>query len=122
MSRSGFWFLVVGSAAALTHMGVFALLQREVWPEMANALGFIVAFGVSFAGHRFLSFQDTGNSMRQSLGRFAVTALLGFASNELVFVVLLRGLQWRSLLALLLAMIFAAAQTFLLSRYWAFKR
>ncbi len=122
MSRSGFWFLVVGSSAALTHMAVFSLVQREVWPELANALGFCVAFGVSFAGHRLLSFQDAATSVRQSLGRFAVTSLLGFASNEVVFVALLRGLLWPALLALFVAMVFAAAQTYVLSRYWAFKR
>ncbi len=122
MSRSGFWFLVVGSSAALTHMLVFSLAQRAIWPELANAVGFVVAFCVSFAGHRRLSFQDAGTSVRQSLGRFALTALLGFGSNELVFVVLLRGLHWPSLLALFVAMVLAAAQTFLFSRYWAFKR
>jgi putative flippase GtrA len=122
MSRSGFWFLVVGTSAALTHMAVFALVQHAIWPELANALGFVVAFCVSFAGHRLLSFQDAGTSVRQSLGRFAVTALLGFGANELVFVALLRGLLWPSLLALFVAMVLAAVQTYLLSRFWAFKR
>ena len=36
--------------------------------------------------------------------------------------VLLRGLLWPSLLALFVAMVLAAAQTYLLSRYWAFRR
>jgi putative flippase GtrA len=122
MSRSGFWFLVVGTSAALTHMAVFALAQRAMWPELANAVGFVVAFGVSFGGHRALSFQDAGTTVRQSLGRFAVTALAGFASNELLFVALLRALQWPSLLALFVALVFAAGQTYVLSRYWAFRR
>ena len=103
-------------------MLVFAAVEHAIWPELANALGFAVAFCVSFAGHRLLSFQDAGTSVRQSLGRFAVTALLGFGSNELVFVGLLRGLHWPSLLALFVAMLVAAAQTYLLSRYWAFRR
>ena len=44
-----------GASAALTHMGVFAGVQHlypQVWPEAANALGFVIAFAVSFAGHR----------------------------------------------------------------------
>ncbi len=122
MSRSLFWFLVVGSAAALTHMAVFALTQHRMWPELANALGFVVAFCVSFGGHRLLSFQDAGTTVPQSLARFAVTALAGFAMNELVFVALLRGLGWPSLLALFVALVFAAGQTFVLSRFWAFRR
>ena len=122
MSRTGFWFLVVGGSAALTHMGVFALTQQLMWPELANALGFVVAFGVSFSGHRLLSFQDAGTSVRQSLARFAVTALGGFGTNELVFVALLRGLGLPALWALFFALGVAAGQTFVLSRYWAFRR
>lgn len=122
MSASTFWFLAVGGAAALTHMGVFALTQHQMWPELANALGFCVAFVVSFAGHRLLSFKDAGTSVGTSLRRFAVTALAGFASNEVVFILLLRALDWPSLLALFVALLFAAGQTFLLSRFWAFRR
>ncbi len=122
MSASTFWFLAVGGAAALTHLLVFALTQHQMWPELANALGFCIAFFVSFAGHRLLSFKDASTSVATSLGRFAVTALAGFASNELVFVLLLRALHWPALAALALALIFAAGQTFVLSRFWAFRR
>lgn len=122
MSASTFWFLAVGGTAALTHMAVFALAQGRMLPELANALGFLIAFFVSFAGHRLLSFKDAGTSVGTSLGRFAVTALAGFASNELVFMLLLRGLGWPALLALFVALVFAAGQTFLFSRFWAFRR
>lgn len=122
MSASNVWFLAVGGMAALTHMGVFALAQHQMWPELANALGFLIAFFVSFAGHRLLSFKDAGTSIKTSLGRFAVTALAGFATNELIFVLLLRALHMPALLALFVALVFAAGQTFLLSRFWAFRR
>ena len=122
MSASTRWFLVVGGVAALTHMAVFALAQAHMWPEVANALGFGVAFFVSFAGHRLLSFRDAATSVRTSFGRFLITALAGFAANEGVFVLLLRGLGWPSLVALFFALVFAAGQTFLLSRFWAFRR
>jgi len=101
---------------------VFELTKAQLWPELANAAGFCVAFVVSFAGHRRLSFQDAGTSFWQSLRRFAATALAGFAANELMFVVLLRGLQLPDWLALFFALVFASAQTFLLSRFWAFRR
>ena len=122
MNASTGWFLAVGSAAALTHMGVFAVAQARMWPEVANALGFGVAFFVSFAGHRLLSFRDAATSVRTSFGRFLVTALAGFFANELAFILLLRGFGWPSLVALFCALVFAAGQTFLLSRFWAFKR
>jgi putative flippase GtrA len=119
---SGFWFLAVGGSAALTHMTVFALTQHLMWPELANALGFCIAFFVSFAGHRLLSFKDAGTSVASSLGRFALTALVGFVSNEIVFVLLLRGLNVPSMLALIAALVLASGQTYLLSRFWAFRR
>lgn len=122
MSASSFWFLAVGGAAALTHMGVFALAQHDMLPELANALGFVIAFFVSFAGHRLLSFKDAGTSLRTSLARFAVTALAGFASNELIFSLLLRTVGMPALLALFAALVFAAGQTFVFSRFWAFRR
>lgn len=122
MSKSALWFGVVGASAALTHLAVFALAETRMWPELANAVGFGVAFFVSYAGHRWLSFADTRTRLRESLPRFAVTALAGFASNEAVFVALWRGLGLASLLALIAAMLFAAGQTFVLGRFWAFRR
>ena len=120
--RTGFWFLVVGATAAAVHMATFLLTAPYLWPEIANAAGFCVAFVVSFMGHRRLSFQDADTSWWQSLRRFAVTALAGFAANEVMFVALLRGLQLPDWLALFFALVFASAQTFLLSRFWAFRR
>ena len=120
--RTGFWFLLVGSCAALTHMAVFALVAPYVLPELANAAGFCVAFVVSFAGHRFLSFQDADVVLWPTFKRFGVTALAGFAANELMFVLLLRVFDMPTLLALFIALVFASAQTFVLSRFWAFRR
>ena len=120
--RTGFWFLLVGGSAAAVHMGVFLLTAPYLWPEVANAAGFCVAFGVSFVGHRFLSFSDGETDLWQSFRRFAATALAGFVANEVMFVALLRGLNLPDALALFLALVFASAQTFLLSRFWAFRR
>ena len=125
MKSTAFWFLVTGASAALTHMGVFALvryLSPEIWPEAANAAGFVVAFGVSFGGHRWLSFKGTSTPIRQSLLRFGVTALMGFVCNEAVFMLLTRYYGWFGLLALFVALVVASAQTFVLSRFWAFQR
>ena len=123
-ARSGLWFLLVGGAAALTHLGVFAWLNQttSLWPEVSNAIGFCVAFGVSFVGHRWLSFADAGTGLLQSLWRFGATALAGFVGNEGVFVVLHRALGWPALIALVAALIVASVQTFCLGRFWAFKR
>ena len=123
--HSGFWFVLVGASAALTHMAVFALvliLVPTLWPEIANVAGFLVAFLVSFVGHRRLSFQDAGTGLVQSFLRFAATAVAGFMTNEGVFIVLFRVLAFSAWAALMCGIVLAAVQTFVLSRYWAFKR
>lgn len=122
--HSGLWFLLVGGAAALTHLGVFIGLEHttRLWPEVANAVGFVVAFGVSFIGHRRLSFSDARTDLWQSLRRFGATALAGFACNEGVLMLLHRLLDWPALPSLVVALIVAAAQTFVLGRFWAFRR
>lgn len=121
-AREGLWFVAVGTAAAATHAAVFGLTRRALLPELANALGFALAFGVSFAGHRRLSFRDAGTGVGQSLARFAATALAGFAVNEAVFALLLRLAHWPPWVALGAALLVAAVQTFVLSRFWAFRR
>jgi len=108
--------------AAVTHMAVFKVSEPYLWPEIANALGFCIAFFVSFAGHRLLSFKGAQTSVGTSLRRFAITAVAGFASNEICFALLLRALHWPALLALFVALVLAAGQTYLLSRFWAFRR
>ena len=123
--HSGFWFVLVGASAALTHMAVFTvvlLLVPTLWPEIANVAGFLVAFLVSFVGHRRLSFQDAGTSVFQSFLRFAATAVAGFATNESVFILLFRLLGLPTWVALISGIVVSAVQTFVLSRFWAFKR
>lgn len=121
-ARRTFWFLAVGGTAALTHLGAFAVLRGLMPPELANACAFLIAFLVSFAGHRRLTFADAANGVSQSLARFLVTSLAGFAANEALFVLLLRGADWPPFAALITAQIAVAVQTYVLSRRWAFPR
>ena len=123
--HSGFWFVLVGASAAVTHMAVFTLvllLVPTLWPEIANVAGFLVAFFVSFVGHRRLSFQDASTSLKQSFLRFAATAVAGFVTNEAVFILLFRLLGLPTWVALISGIVVSAVQTFVLSRFWAFKR
>jgi hypothetical protein len=120
--KSVFSFTAVGAAAALVHLLVFGFLKDHLQPEIANLIAFLVAFSVSFAGHRLLSFKDSITSIKQSLQRFALTSVAGFATNQLMFIVLFRAMQWTDWGALTIALGIAALQTFILSRWWAFKR
>ena len=119
---SGVWFGLVGASAAGVHLLVFEWARGFMLPELANLVGFLTAFGVSFAGHRWLSFRGTSTGLQQSLLRFFVTAVAGFATNELCFMLALRVAHWPVWPSLVLALLLAAGQTFLLGRWWAFRR
>lgn len=118
------WFLVVGGAAAAVHLGVVAMLvERFVWqPQVANIVGFLIAFIVSFCGQYFLTFRDLGARFTSALQRFFAIAVLGFAINQIAYMTLLVWVDKRAyLLVLGIILIGVAVLTFLLSRHWGFK-
>ncbi|MBK6649588.1 MAG: GtrA family protein [Betaproteobacteria bacterium] len=124
--KQGIWFLIVGAVASAVHIFAFWLLNEYwlpgIWPEINNTLAFAVAFVFSFLGHRLLSFPDANVSVWVSLMRFGLSALAGFLTNQAVFMALTRWIGWWPTLALIVALVLAAAQTYLLGRYWAFRR
>jgi putative flippase GtrA len=115
-------FIVVGCAAAAVHFAVVLLLvgRGGLAPLVANVGGWIVAVGVSFAGHRFLTFVDQRAPLGRSALRFAALSAAGFAVNESAYALLLgaSGLGYRSALALVLVGV--AVFTYWLGRHWAF--
>lgn len=116
-------FALVGGIATLTHLIVGAtLIALDVAPLWANLAAFLTAFGISFTGHHFFSFQGHGTSTRQTFPRFAMVALLGFLCNEGLLFVLLYPMANLPTLALLISTASAAVMTYLFSSKWAFRR
>lgn len=116
------WFGAVGAAAAAVHFGIVWWLvgAHGWWPLAANVVAFAVAFGVSFAGHRLLTFAAQRAPLGQALRRFAVVACSSFALNELMYALLLWA-GWDYRLALLVVLLAVAVLTYVASRWWAFK-
>ncbi|NYT65505.1 GtrA family protein [Alcaligenaceae bacterium] len=118
------WFVAVGCAAAATHwLAVVILVSiNNLAPLGANFIGWLVAFCVSFTGHYFLTFRQHATSVARAALRFFGVSALGFAVNELAYAWLLHHttLPYDLLLALILMAI--AVMTFVLGRYWAFRR
>lgn len=118
-------FVVVGCAAAVVHWSVVRAVVDgwAVAPLLANVLGWVVAFGVSFAGHHRWTFGDApGRDARRSLPRFLLVSLAGFAVNEATYAALLGGLGgWRYDVVLAVVLVAVAGLTFVASRLWAFR-
>ncbi|CDM25582.1 GtrA family protein [Castellaniella defragrans] len=118
------WFVIVGCAAAATHwaVAVACVSLGGLPPLAANVVGWLVAFGVSFAGHYHLTFRHQRAPLGRAAARFFLVSALGFAVNEAAYAALLRltAIRYDVLLALVLVGI--AGMTFILGRYWAFRR
>lgn len=122
MKRELLLFGCVGISALLVHFVIVSLwlVPAGLPPLAANVAAFLLAFQVSYWGHRCLTFQAQHVPHRQALPRFFGVASLSFALNEALYFVLLRftPLDYRS--ALLLVLVLVALFTFLLSKRWAF--
>ncbi|GAA3999279.1 hypothetical protein GCM10022279_23750 [Comamonas faecalis] len=116
-------FVLVGGAAAATHLAVVALLVALLGlaPLAANVLAFLVAFVVSYNGHALLTFSGSGARGWPVVARYFAVASLGFAINELLYAAALHWLHWHYLWSLLAVLLLVAIGTFVLSKFWAFK-
>lgn len=122
-ARQLFWFGATGAAAAATQLlAVMVLVESGgLAPLLANGFGFLVAFGVSYLGHRHLTFSAHDVMTARSLPRFFLVAVLGFLLNELLFALLLTQTALPYWFALALVLLAVAVITFVMSRGWAFR-
>ena len=115
-------FGIVGLLATFVHMVIgFLLIQSNWLPVMANLLAFIIAFLVSFIGHLGFSFANQVVSLSSALWKFALVALIGFACNEVLLILLLSEGELTDTVSLWISTGCAAVLTFALSRVWAFR-
>ena len=117
------WFTLIGIIAAAVH---YVIAVGFEWshllpPSQANAIGFLVAFPVSYFGHRKLSFSNQNSTHKQAFPRFLAVAITGFVANQSLVIGALHLTHLPFWLVLGFVMVFIAVSTYLLSRYWAFK-
>lgn len=123
MKRQLFWFLVVGGAAAATHLGVVMGLVELLGmaPLLANVLGWMVAFGVSFGGHYRLTFSGSGAALGPAARRFLLISFSGFLLNQAAYAAALHLSSQNYALLLAAVLVGVAVLTYVLSRWWAFR-
>ncbi|MEO7854106.1 MAG: GtrA family protein [Rubrivivax sp.] len=118
------WFVTVGCGAAAVHWGVVVwLVSHATWrPLLANGVGWLVAFCVSFAGHHLLTFRGHGARPGWAAARFFMVSTGGFAVNQAAYALLLGWTHQRYDLLLAVVLLAVAAGTYLLGRHWVFLR
>lgn len=114
-------FIGVGITALIVHWLVVRMLVPQGMPPLiANVFGFVVAFNVSYFGHRKLTFKAEELNHSRTLPRFAAVALGSFAVNETLYALLLIFTPLRYDLALFFVLGVVAVLTYIFSRFWAF--
>ncbi|ENV04086.1 MULTISPECIES: GtrA family protein [Acinetobacter] len=115
-------FTTTGAAAALTHYSIVMLLfKRNIALQYANLVAFLLAYWVSYFGHRIFTFKAQHISHRQTLPKFTLVAGLGFLFNESFL--LLSNLYFSTPISTLVcvAIVLTSIVTFLLNRFFAFQ-
>lgn len=115
-------FTTTGAAAALTHYSIVMLLfKRNIALQYANLIAFLLAYWVSYFGHRIFTFKAQHIAHRQTLPKFTLVAGLGFLFNESFL--LLSNLYFSVPVSTLVcvAIVLTSIVTFLLNRFFAFQ-
>ena len=122
MPRRPVLFIAVGTAAAVVHslVAVSSVAWLGIAPLVANVIGWLCAFGVSFRGHHGLTFGDRKAPARRAVGRFFLISASGFAVNETAYALCLYYTPFRYDVLLAAILLAVAVLTYLLSHFWAF--
>ncbi|STY28220.1 putative GtrA-like protein [Legionella wadsworthii] len=115
------YFLGIGGFAALIHLfTVYNLVNYlQVQALIANVFAFLIAFNVSFLGHKYFTFSRLNNEKILSLPHFFLVAASAGIINETLYFLLLQFTQLHYLLALFLVLGIVSVYSFIISRYWA---
>lgn len=116
-------FLIVGILASITNFViVWMLVELGIFnPLIANFFAFLIAFNVSYFGHRFLTFSTTTQSHKKAASQFFVNVMIGLVINETIYYILLHILKIQYLVALFITMGLVAIYTFVVSKFLIFK-
>ncbi|OGT30554.1 MAG: hypothetical protein A3E87_03045 [Gammaproteobacteria bacterium RIFCSPHIGHO2_12_FULL_35_23] len=118
-----FRFGIVGSFAALTNFIIVVLLVEfgKLHPLTANVFAFMIAFQVSFYGHKLWTFSSKGKHL-SSLTKFLIVSGFGFCLNESLYALFLQILKLHYIPALIVVLMIVPPITFTLSKFWAFAK
>ncbi|KTD65967.1 GtrA family protein [Legionella shakespearei] len=121
LSHRLLFFTGIGGTAALIHILVVLNLVTylNLKPLLANVFAFLVAFNVSYLGHKYLTFANMHDQKQLSLPHFFLVAASGGILNELLYFLLLHYTHLNYLVSLTLDLGIVAVYSFFLSRFWA---
>ena len=121
MSR-GIRFIGVGVFSTLVYFAVsgslMALFRTD--PKVANVVAYLVGMGVSYFGHRHVTFNSRG-AMRSEFMRFVVTHSVNLILSTLLIYCLVDRLGVNRYAGVALATLFVMASSFVIMQLWVFR-
>lgn len=116
-------FGMVGATAATVHFSlvIFFVEIGQLQPLVANVIGFVVAFQVSYWGHRYWTFHGTSALHRVALPKLLLVASSGFAANESLFYLFTVSLNLPYPIALFIILSILPIINFTLGKFWVFR-
>lgn len=124
--KQGFYFLIVGSFAALIHFCVLVLCVQilNIHPNYANCVAFFVAFIFGFIGHLHLTFKSENSlaDWKAKLSKWFMSSVFGFVLNQAIFsgTILLIGQKYYVPIWIFATAVVTVV-SFLFAKFWAFK-
>ncbi|MBL7478408.1 GtrA family protein [Legionella bononiensis] len=121
LSHRLIFYTGIGATSAIVHILIVLNLVTYVQlnPLLANVFAFLIAFNISFLGHKYLTFSRLQDQKELSLPHFFLVAASAGILNESLYFLLLRFTQLNYLIALILVLGLVAVYSYLLSRFWA---
>ncbi len=114
-------FGIVGVGATLVHIGVALLSLNYIInsPQISNAIGFLVAFIVSFTGQYFWTFKSTKHPLTAVIKFFCV-ALTGFLGSAALLGYLSAHTEFAQEIKLILSICIIPFITYITGKYFIF--
>src|SRR6266545_1566470 len=84
-------FGIVGLTATLIHYSIVVELVQKIsmQPLIANIFAFLIAFQMSYWGHRLWTFNDSVSLHRDAFPKLLLVQSLNFTINESLFYILM---------------------------------
>jgi putative flippase GtrA len=116
-----FFYLGIGGTAAVVNISIVLLLVSlmQLQPLVANVFAFLIAFNISYFGHKYFTFSRLHNEKKLSLPHFFLVAISGAAINESLYYLFLKYTTLNYLISLVIVLGLVATYSFILSRFWA---
>jgi putative flippase GtrA len=115
-----------GVVAASGYVLAIAFYSVEVdagiAPYLALGIAFVLNGIYNFALIRLWAFPPSGRSVRSDFGRFCIAAGVSFLVNYASFAILYSSIGLSAKTSQRLAVLIAAPVTFLINKYWSFRR